>query len=198
MAKKLILGFTVFIAVLHVCQSSLPAFQKKLNKNDICHEKICKFTLTLRDELSMTRRIRPGRIWEPGETFLLQLQDGKLIQKLGTFYQQPIYRDLENLEVNVTDEEITADGVQRALITINDVFPGPTLEVMEGSEVNIYIYIIKLYKKRALQHNPHVIQRLSHHTIILITLFARNITILLHITIIQLLPVSGEFVRRSG
>lgn len=128
----------IFAAFLAVCSCSRqPVIQNALEKNDICREEVCKFTLTLRDAMSMTRRVRPGRIWKPGETFLLELDNGKLKQKLGTFYQQPMYRDMEDVEVNVTDDVITADGVMRALVTINDVFPGPTLEVMEGSEVNL-------------------------------------------------------------
>ena len=34
------------------------------------------------------------------------------------------------------EEAITADGVQRNVIVVNDQFPGPTLEVMEGAQVN--------------------------------------------------------------
>jgi len=34
------------------------------------------------------------------------------------------------------NETITADGVQRNVILVNDQFPGPTLEVMEGAQVN--------------------------------------------------------------
>ena len=34
------------------------------------------------------------------------------------------------------DRVITADGYVRDVIVINDQFPGPTLEVMEGSQVN--------------------------------------------------------------
>ena len=83
-----------------------------------------------------------GRIWQSGETFLLELKNGSLVQKLGTFYQQKTYKDLENMNIqNVTDNVITADGVQRPLITINGVFPGPTLEVIEGSEVSTYIVL---------------------------------------------------------
>ena len=118
-----------------VCYCSIPAFQKELTAGNVCQEKICQFQLTLRDEISMTRKIRPGRIWKKGETFLLELKNGSLVQKLGTFYQQDAYQDLANEIVNVTDNVITADGVQRPIITINDMFPGPTLEVMEGSEV---------------------------------------------------------------
>ena len=89
--------------------------------------------------MSMTRKVMDGRIWQSGETFLLELKNGSLVQKLGTFYQQKTYKDLENMNIqNVTDDVITADGVQRPLITINGVFPGPTLEVIEGSEVSTY------------------------------------------------------------
>ena len=34
------------------------------------------------------------------------------------------------------DDVITADGYQRNIITINGQFPGPTLEVMAGSQVS--------------------------------------------------------------
>ena len=115
----------------------MPAFQKKLDSENVCKEKICKFHLTLRDEMSMARKVKEGRIWKSGETFFLELKNGSLVQNLGTFYQQKIYKDLENMNIeNVTDNVITADGVQRPIITINGVFPGPTLEVMEGREVS--------------------------------------------------------------
>lgn len=137
---KLSFTFIVLAAVLEFCYCRLPVFQRKLDKNQICREKICKFTLTLRDEFSMTRRVRPGRIWVEGETYLLEMQNGKVIQKLGTYYRQPLYSDLENAEItNITDDVITADGVRRSLVTINDVFPGPTFEVMEGSEVEVMV-----------------------------------------------------------
>jgi hypothetical protein len=118
-----------------LCDCSIPVFQQELKSGNVCTEKICKFHLTLRDEISMTRKVRPGRIWKSGETFLLELQNGSLLQKLGTFYEQETYHDLAKEIVNITDDVITADGVRRPIITINDVFPGPTLEVMEGSEV---------------------------------------------------------------
>ena len=96
----------------------------------------------------MTRKVMDGRIWKSGETFLLELKNGSLVQKLGTFYQQKIYKDLEDMNIeNVTDNLITADGVQRPIITINGVFPGPTLEVIEGSEViTCYVPIHHLHQ----------------------------------------------------
>jgi hypothetical protein len=38
------------------------------------------------------------------------------------------------------DDVITADGFVRSVITINGMFPGPTLEVMEGVQVSVVIY----------------------------------------------------------
>ncbi|XP_065052890.1 uncharacterized protein LOC135682090 [Rhopilema esculentum] len=135
------------------------AFQKASSSGEICKENICKFVLTLREELSMTRTIRPGRIWTSGETFLLQLENGRLIQRLGTFYQQKVYNDYDGLVVNATTDTITADGVRRSLITINGQFPGPMLEVMEGSEVEVIVNNQMLHKSATVhwhgfhQHN---------------------------------------------
>lgn len=84
----------------------------------------------------MTKKFTPGKIFREGETLLLQLKDGKLIQERGTFYQQPTFKDMDDLEVkNVTDDVITADGFTRPVITINGKLPGPTLQVTEGAEV---------------------------------------------------------------
>ena len=139
---KQTLSCAIFIILIKICHARLPVFQQKLDSGNVCKEKICKFHLTLRDEMSMTRKVMDGRIWQSGETFLLELKNGSLVQKLGTFYQQKTYEDLENMNIqNVTDNVITADGVQRPLITINGVFPGPTLEVIEGSEVSTYIVL---------------------------------------------------------
>ena len=136
---KQTISCAIFIILIKICHASLPAFQQKLDSENVCKEKICKFHLTLRDEMSMAKKVMKGRIWKSGETFSLELKNGSLVQKLGTFYQQHIYKDLENMKIeNVTDNVITADGVQRPIITINGVFPGPTLEVIEGSEVSTY------------------------------------------------------------
>ena len=38
--------------------------------------------------------------------------------------------------VNASDV-ITVDGFARDLIVVNDAFPGPTIEVMEGAQVSV-------------------------------------------------------------
>ena len=40
-----------------------------------------------------------------------------------------------------TNDVITADGYRRELITINDQFPGPKLEVMKDAEVGYSLYV---------------------------------------------------------
>ena len=69
---------------------------------------------------------------------VLKMEDDKLLQTRGYWYQQPLYEKEQDVEItNVTDDVITADGVTRSIITVNEQFPGPTLEVMEGAEVRL-------------------------------------------------------------
>ena len=90
--------------------------------------------------MSMTEKIfGQGRspVTKVGETFLLDLdQDGRLHRKLGNYYNKPLYADMNGTEVDPTDYVITTNGLRRKIVTINGVFPGPTLEVMEGAEVS--------------------------------------------------------------
>jgi hypothetical protein len=37
------------------------------------------------------------------------------------------------------DDVITIDGLPRTIITINDMFPGPTLEFIQGAQVSCFI-----------------------------------------------------------
>jgi len=99
----------------------------------------------IRDEFSMTEKIYgEGRshITDVGETFLVDIEQGEegyLKRKLGNYYNEPTYSDMNNSRVEVSENVITADGVRRKLITINGVFPGPTLEVMEGAEIEVTV-----------------------------------------------------------
>ena len=50
------------------------------------------------------------------------------------------------------DDVITVDGFQRFVITINGMFPGPTVEVLEGAEVrqiDILIYRFSHLERRS-------------------------------------------------
>ena len=101
--------------------------------------------------MSMTEKIEPGRspVTKEGETFLVELDNGQLHRKLGSYYNKPLYADMNGTEIGATDSVITADGSRRKLVTINGVFPGPTLEVMEDAEVRKSITIdmkIKIFE----------------------------------------------------
>ena len=48
------------------------------------------------------------------------------------------YPDIIGQFVNESDV-ITGDGFSRNVIVINDQFPGPTIEVMEGVQVNVLV-----------------------------------------------------------
>eukprot|EP00794_Sanderia_malayensis_P013688 gene13688-15114_t len=121
-----------------VLSSSSPAHAWSLD-GEICRTKMCRFELVVQEELSMTTKYTPGKILSGGETLLLELKNGKLVKKLGTFYQQATFADEEGQVVNVSRDVITADGFRRSLITINGQFPGPTLQVMSNAEVEVTV-----------------------------------------------------------
>ncbi len=125
----------LLLAIGLSCVSAFPpkATTKALGAGDICQEKVCEFKLVVREELSMTNKIK-GKFLREGETMLVEMKNGKLMQKRGIFYY-PLYDEKIEHEINATDDTITTDGVKRSVITVNGLFPGPTLQVMEGSEV---------------------------------------------------------------
>jgi len=148
------------ILVIIVCLKevvTVPYFVKPSGKNDICKEKVCEFTLTIREEMTMTRKYRQGKIFETGETMVLKMEDDKLLQTRGYWYQQPLYEKEQDVEItNVTDDVITADGVTRSIITVNEQFPGPTLEVMEGAEIVVRVHNRMLDKAASIHwHGFH-------------------------------------------
>ena len=129
------ISLVIGLLLVKICSCDSKAFVAPLDSYETCRSSICRFTLKIREEMSMTKKFTPGKIFREGETLLLQLKEGKLTHERGTFYKQPTFIEMEDFEVNVTDDVITADGFTRQLITINGKFPGPTLQVMEGAEV---------------------------------------------------------------
>ena len=55
-----------------------------------------------------------------------------LLSFLQKEWEDAVCRNIDDL----TSDVITADGVKRNVIVINGQFPGPTLEVAEGSQVH--------------------------------------------------------------
>ncbi|KAI8496477.1 hypothetical protein Bbelb_257760 [Branchiostoma belcheri] len=92
-----------------------------------CADDVCEFTLVVRYARTMMHTGSDGTV-----TRVEILTNGSLLaidERAG---------DKEGSIVPV-NETITADGVQRNVILVNDQFPGPTLEVMEGAQVVVTV-----------------------------------------------------------
>jgi hypothetical protein len=92
----------------------------------ICLEPVCEYHFHVYRAQTMTYATR-------NETFNVRARNGSLeIADSGYWDSDP------GVEGRRVSEEgvITADGVQRSVITINGQFPGPTVEVMQGTQVS--------------------------------------------------------------
>lgn len=106
--------FTVLLAVLFaLLEASWCA---------ICRDTVCEYTFDIRHRRTMT--LNNGVV----NTFNLMLNGSDVV-----FEPDKQLRPLPT-ELNV-NQVITADGVRRNVITVNGMFPGPTIEVVEGAEV---------------------------------------------------------------
>ncbi|XP_078620980.1 uncharacterized protein LOC144887566 isoform X1 [Branchiostoma floridae x Branchiostoma japonicum] len=92
---------------------------------EICTEDVCEFTLVVRRARTMTYTGSDGKV-----NGVEILRNGSLQVKVHIGWAE----DKDGPIVPV-EQTITADGVQRNVILVNDQFPGPTLEVMEGAQV---------------------------------------------------------------
>ena len=115
-----------------------------------CYDDECEFELILRHRFTMSCLADNGR-WYPIQV----TQNGESFEISAT--TNGYYTDIEYLRgLNLTFQEencIFGDGTKTSIITINDQFPGPTIEVRKGAKVHIkavnylqrYIYKYKLY-----------------------------------------------------
>ncbi|XP_066264314.1 uncharacterized protein [Branchiostoma lanceolatum] len=95
---------------------------------EMCTDDVCEFTLVVRRARTMTHTGSDGMVHG-----VEILKNGSLQNKYVVFSG-----DIDGPIVPV-EETITADGVQRNVILLNDQFPGPTLEVMEGAQVVVTV-----------------------------------------------------------
>merc|ERR1719295_1912200 len=116
--RLMIPHFLLLSSLMISCRGHQPAYQNPLGGEKICKDDICKFHLSIRDEFSMTEKIfGEGRspITAPGETFLVAIEEGEegfLQRKLGNYYNEPTYADMNNSRIEVSENVITADGVR--------------------------------------------------------------------------------------
>jgi len=96
---------------------------------EVCQGPVCEFQWVIRRTQTMTTYI-------DGFTFNVQLNGTRLQVVENSFRRSERHPGIIGRTVN-PDDVITADGYSRDVIVINDQFPGPTLEVMEGVQVKL-------------------------------------------------------------
>ena len=93
---------------------------------NICREARCEYFFSVRHARSMTYHTH-------GVTYNVMSNGTRLVIAENSLRPEGSTSKIGQ-EVPA-DDVITLDGVPATLITINNQFPGPTLEVMEGAEV---------------------------------------------------------------
>jgi len=94
---------------------------------EVCRGPVCEFRFVVSLAETMTTRI-------DGKVFNVQLNGTRLQVVENSLRRAVDYPDIIGRTVN-PDDVITVDGYSRDVIVINDQFPGPTIEVMEGVQV---------------------------------------------------------------
>ncbi len=87
----------------------------------------CEYHFDIRYARSMTYRI-------PGQAAYHVIQDAQGFRLLGNSWHVKPFDNLVDTYVNASDV-LSVDGFSRNIIIINDQFPGPNIEVMEGTQV---------------------------------------------------------------
>lgn len=98
-------------------------------KSESCFKSICEFTLVVTNSRSMSFKHDVRHVYD------VELQqNGRLSLATNRFHLK-----VPNITLS-PDMVHTADGTKaRNIILVNDRFPGPTLEIMEGSEIAVKV-----------------------------------------------------------
>jgi len=94
---------------------------------EVCRGPVCEFQFVVSRVQTMTTKI-------DGKVFNVQLNGTRLQVVENSLRVVADYSTIIGRTVN-PDDVITTDGYSRDVIVINDQFPGPTIEVMEGVQV---------------------------------------------------------------
>lgn len=105
-------------------------------KCDICPGPICEFTLVISHARTMVYKE------DQAGAYSVELNGTRLQIAENSYRRRP--DPMIGREVNASDV-ITADGLPRNIYVINGKFPGPALEVVEGSKVTVSGFIILIY-----------------------------------------------------
>lgn len=115
-------------AVFFICSCVMLAYPVK---SEVCLESICEFMLVVTEFRSMTFQNHAD-----GNVYDVQLQEnGSLNLKKNNFHLA-----VPNITKLSPDMVHTVDATKaRNIILVNNLFPGPTLEVMEGAQVRVKV-----------------------------------------------------------
>ncbi|CAH1248817.1 Hypp8435 [Branchiostoma lanceolatum] len=105
-----------------------------------CTDDVCEFTLVVRYGRTMTHT--DGKSDD---------REVKILTNGSLQVTNSIPGADAPIKIVPVEETITADGVQRNVILVNDQFPGPTLEVMEGAQVVVTV-VNKLIREATSLH----------------------------------------------
>ena len=132
-----LLSYVIFLITL------ILVLEEHVAAGAVCTDDVCYYDFDVSHARTMTYyEYRPT---SAAAYNILQVSDACLQVQSNTFRpgdDDPIGTCVEPFETS--DEEkttytITADGAIRNVITINERFPGPDIEVMEGSTVSLAI-----------------------------------------------------------
>ncbi|KAK2158374.1 hypothetical protein NP493_1804g00021 [Ridgeia piscesae] len=98
---------------------------------DICRDPICEFTFVIRRARSMTYRASNGNLYDVA-------LKGRRLQIVENSFRKASSDPIIGTFVDPNDV-ITLDGFQRDFIAVNGAFRGPTIEVMEGTQVVVHV-----------------------------------------------------------
>lgn len=98
-------------------------------RTELCLEKVCNYTLVIEQ--------RSSHLFKDAEArYEVTLDGSALVIKPNLFRDKLVGRRVPE---HKNRHVITLDGHQRDVIVINDHFPGPTMEVLEGSQVVVKV-----------------------------------------------------------
>ncbi|CAH1787077.1 unnamed protein product [Owenia fusiformis] len=102
--------------------------------SEICWSDVCEYEMVIQHQRTMVYTYKSAEGHDSYVSNSVTLMSDGTLKLIPNGY----YDNVEDLVVNASDV-ITADGITRNIITINSLFPGPTIEVGEGSQIVVRV-----------------------------------------------------------
>ena len=95
--------------------------------SEICQDEVCEYSLDVKFYRTM--------LFKKDKYYDIHFNE-----TCSSHLYAPKYQNGACVPDDEVDKTITGDGQVRNIVVINDQFPGPTIEVMEGSKVKLHDY----------------------------------------------------------